>query len=157
MKDGEEQFTVGGGLNYEVAPGIIARGTASQLDGSVLSLFPSRSRKYPAWKPPPPRHTRGLLAKYRRLVSTASKGAVTDGGLVVADLVLRPHVEDDTTGRRERPARLETVRTHVVRMPTSDSYPSGHAASAFAFSTAVGGVLPQLDAALRTLPRLADA
>jgi len=32
-----------------------------------------------AWRPPPPRHTRGLLAKYRRLVSTASLGAITDG------------------------------------------------------------------------------
>jgi dihydroxy-acid dehydratase len=30
------------------------------------------------WKPPAPRHTRGLLAKYRKLVSTASKGATTD-------------------------------------------------------------------------------
>ena len=47
------------------------------------------------------------------------------------------------------PARLETVRTHVVAMPTSASYPSGHAASAFAFSTAVGGGLPELDSALR--------
>jgi undecaprenyl-diphosphatase len=51
--------------------------------------------------------------------------------------------------RRERPPGPTAVRTHVVRMPTSASYPSGHAASAFAFSTAVGGVLPQLDAALR--------
>jgi dihydroxy-acid dehydratase len=31
-----------------------------------------------AWKQPKPRYTRGLLAKYMRLVSTASKGAVTD-------------------------------------------------------------------------------
>jgi membrane-associated phospholipid phosphatase len=53
--------------------------------------------------------------------------------------------------RRERPARLETVRTHLVRMPSSASYPSGHAASAFAFSTAVGGVVPQLDSPLRLL------
>jgi dihydroxy-acid dehydratase len=30
------------------------------------------------WKPPKPRYTRGLLAKYRKLVGTASKGAVTD-------------------------------------------------------------------------------
>jgi dihydroxy-acid dehydratase len=30
------------------------------------------------WKQPAPRHTRGLLAKYSKLVSTASKGAVTD-------------------------------------------------------------------------------
>jgi dihydroxy-acid dehydratase len=30
------------------------------------------------WKPPKPRYTSGLLAKYRKLVSTASQGAVTD-------------------------------------------------------------------------------
>jgi len=30
------------------------------------------------WKAPKPRYTRGLLAKYRKLVSTASLGAVTD-------------------------------------------------------------------------------
>jgi dihydroxy-acid dehydratase len=35
----------------------------------------SRRRK---WKAPKPLHTHGLLAKYRRLVSTASLGAVTD-------------------------------------------------------------------------------
>lgn len=51
--------------------------------------------------------------------------------------------------RRERPSRHQTVRTHVVRMPRSTSYPSGHTASAFAFSTAVGGTLPELDTALR--------
>ena len=37
------------------------------------------ARRHAAWRPPPPRHTRGLLAKYRRLVSTASLGAITDG------------------------------------------------------------------------------
>jgi dihydroxy-acid dehydratase len=37
------------------------------------------ARRRAAWRPPPPRHTRGLLAKYRRLVSTASLGAITDG------------------------------------------------------------------------------
>jgi dihydroxy-acid dehydratase len=30
------------------------------------------------WKPPKPRYTQGLLAKYRKLVSSASQGAVTD-------------------------------------------------------------------------------
>jgi dihydroxy-acid dehydratase len=30
------------------------------------------------WKQPKPRYTRGVLAKFARLVSTASKGAVTD-------------------------------------------------------------------------------
>jgi len=32
------------------------------------------------WQPPKPRYTHGLLAKYMKLVSTASLGAVTDGG-----------------------------------------------------------------------------
>jgi dihydroxy-acid dehydratase len=31
------------------------------------------------WKAPKPRYTKGLLAKYTKLVSTASKGAITDG------------------------------------------------------------------------------
>ena len=37
------------------------------------------ARRRAVWRPPP-RYTRGLLAKYMRLVSTASKGAITDGG-----------------------------------------------------------------------------
>jgi dihydroxy-acid dehydratase len=32
------------------------------------------------WKQPKPRYTRGLLGKYAQLVSTATKGAITDGG-----------------------------------------------------------------------------
>jgi dihydroxy-acid dehydratase len=35
----------------------------------------ARRRK---WKAPKPKYTRGLLAKYMRLVSTASLGAITD-------------------------------------------------------------------------------
>ena len=32
------------------------------------------------WVRPPPKYTRGVLAKYVQLVSTASRGAVTDAG-----------------------------------------------------------------------------
>ncbi len=35
-------------------------------------------RRRAAWTPPQPRYTRGVLAKYAKLVSTASRGAVTD-------------------------------------------------------------------------------
>ncbi len=38
------------------------------------------ARRRAAWKAPPPRYTRGVLAKYTRLVSTASLGAITDRG-----------------------------------------------------------------------------
>jgi dihydroxy-acid dehydratase len=36
------------------------------------------AKRRKAWRQPKPRYTRGLLAKYTRLVSTASRGAVTD-------------------------------------------------------------------------------
>jgi dihydroxy-acid dehydratase len=45
-----------------------------QLNVSAKELAARRKK----WKPPKPRYTSGLLAKYRRLVSTASRGAVTD-------------------------------------------------------------------------------
>jgi dihydroxy-acid dehydratase len=38
------------------------------------------ARRRAKWRAPAPRYTRGVLAKYMRLVSTASKGAITDGG-----------------------------------------------------------------------------
>jgi dihydroxy-acid dehydratase len=45
-----------------------------QVNVSARELAARRKK----WKQPRPRYTRGLLAKYTRLVSTASKGAVTD-------------------------------------------------------------------------------
>jgi dihydroxy-acid dehydratase len=35
-------------------------------------------RRRKAWTPPAPKYTRGVLAKFAKLASTASKGAVTD-------------------------------------------------------------------------------
>lgn len=37
------------------------------------------ARRRAAWQPPAPRYTRGVLAKYAKLVSSASRGAITDG------------------------------------------------------------------------------
>jgi dihydroxy-acid dehydratase len=39
------------------------------------------AKRRAAWKPPQPRYTQGVMAKYLRNVSTASKGAITDGDL----------------------------------------------------------------------------
>jgi dihydroxy-acid dehydratase len=39
------------------------------------------ARRRAAWQPPKPRYTRGVLAKFARLTSSASKGAVTDRDL----------------------------------------------------------------------------
>src|SRR5207249_8043627 len=45
-----------------------------QLEVSDTELARRRGR----WKPPAPRYTSGVLAKYAKLVSSASLGAVTD-------------------------------------------------------------------------------
>jgi len=45
-----------------------------QLDVSDGEIERRRKR----WAPPAPRYTSGVLAKYARLVSSASVGAVTD-------------------------------------------------------------------------------
>jgi len=41
------------------------------------------------WTPPPPRYTSGVLAKYAALVSSASEGAITNGGRMRANLAAR--------------------------------------------------------------------
>jgi dihydroxy-acid dehydratase len=45
-----------------------------QLDVSEVEIAARRAK----WSPPKPRYTRGVLAKYMKLVSTASRGALTD-------------------------------------------------------------------------------
>jgi dihydroxy-acid dehydratase len=75
-----------------VAPEAYAGGTIALVhEGDSITIDAHRlllqlnvsdeeiARRRAQWKPPAPRYTRGLLAKYMRLVSTASKGAVTDG------------------------------------------------------------------------------
>ena len=54
-------------------------------------------------------------------------------------------------GRRDRPARHEhgVPQDRWVAMPTSTSFPSGHSASAAAFSVAVSDVMPALRWPLR--------
>jgi len=48
-----------------------------QLNVPAKELVQRRKK----WKQPKPRYTRGVMAKYMMLVSTASKGAITDGSL----------------------------------------------------------------------------
>jgi undecaprenyl-diphosphatase len=54
---------------------------------------------------------------------------------------------------RRRPDRSAAAVPEIrwVRMPTSLSFPSGHSASAFAFATAVGSVIPPLSLPLHAL------
>lgn len=81
----------------------------------------------------------------------ARKGLVSLGiASGFANLVAKP-----LTTRR-RPARKEAeelARRHVP-MPRSTSFPSGHAASAFAFATGAAAAQPILSAPLRALATL---
>jgi undecaprenyl-diphosphatase len=81
----------------------------------------------------------------------ARKGLVSLGiASGFANLVAKPL----TTRRRpERKEAEELARRHV-QMPRSSSFPSGHAASAFAFATGAASAQPMLSAPLRALATL---
>jgi len=62
---------------------LVREGDSITIDGErrVLEIGVAAdelARRKAAWKAPAPRYTRGVLAKYARLVSSASLGAVTD-------------------------------------------------------------------------------
>jgi len=67
-----------------------------------------------------------------------------------ANLVAKP------LSHRRRPERreLEELAGRHVPMPRTSSFPSGHAASAFAFATGAGAAAPALSAPLRALATL---
>ncbi len=63
--------------------GIVRHGDLIEIDAvknTISLLIPDTdyAARMAAYKPLPPRETRGVLAKYAKLVSTASEGAVTD-------------------------------------------------------------------------------
>ena len=92
LTDGRFSGGTWGMVVGHVAPEAYAGGTIALVhEGDSITIDAHRqliqlnvddaelARRRAAWRPPPPRYTRGLLAKYMKLVSTASKGAVTDG------------------------------------------------------------------------------
>jgi dihydroxy-acid dehydratase len=65
---------------------LIQEGDSVTIDAHKLLLQLNISdeemaKRRAAWTPRPPRYTRGVLAKFAKLASTASKGAVTDASL----------------------------------------------------------------------------
>lgn len=67
-----------------------------------------------------------------------------------ANLVAKPL----TTRRRPARKEAEELARRHVQMPRSSSFPSGHAASAFAFATGAAHAQPMLSAPLRALATL---
>ena len=85
----------------------------------------------------------GRLAAREGLVSLGIASAF-------ANLVAKP------LSARRRPARkeVEELASRHVQMPRSSSFPSGHAASAFAFATGAAAAQPLLSVPLRALATL---
>jgi membrane-associated phospholipid phosphatase len=81
----------------------------------------------------------------------ARKGLVSLGiASGFANLVAKPL----TTRRRPERREAEELARRHVQMPRSSSFPSGHAASAFAFATGAAHAQPMLSAPLRALATL---
>jgi dihydroxy-acid dehydratase len=85
---GSHGFVVGH-VSPEAATGgpiaLVREGDTITIDAEAKTIdvelsSEEMSRRMLSWKPEPPYATRGLLAKYARLVSSASLGAVTDIG-----------------------------------------------------------------------------
>jgi undecaprenyl-diphosphatase len=85
----------------------------------------------------------GRRAGHHGLISLGAASALAN--LVAKPLTVR--------ARPQRGERTELARRHVP-MPRSSSFPSGHAASAFAFTAGAAHVLPALSAPLRAIATL---
>ena len=85
--------------------------------------------------------TRGPRGRRAAVTGLASIGVAS----AAANLVLKP------LGRRGRPDTTEVPDARRAPMPASRSFPSGHSASAFAFATGVGSVLPRDAIPIRVL------
>jgi len=70
-----------GGLLALVKDGDTIRVDADKQTLTLDISARETARRRNQWTPPEPRHTRGVLAKYAKLVSSSSEGAVTDKDL----------------------------------------------------------------------------
>lgn len=84
------------------------------------------------------------------------RAAARDGVLAIGMASAAVNLALKRVATRKRPLRDEVALAQArrVRMPTSNSFPSGHTASAFAFATAVGHRIPSLWLPLRGLALL---
>ncbi|MBI3999172.1 MAG: dihydroxy-acid dehydratase, partial [Candidatus Omnitrophica bacterium] len=90
LTDGRFSGATHGLMAGHIAPEAVDRGPIAILKNgdSITFDIPKRrldvtltkaeiAKRFKSWKSPKPRYTTGVMAKYARLVSSASKGAVT--------------------------------------------------------------------------------
>ena len=88
----------------------------------------------------------GIAAAMALLGGSRGRQAAREGLLAIGTTSAAVNLGIKPLARRPRPARAEPApfEDRYVPMPRSTSFPSGHAASAFAFSYAVSRDLPRL-------------
>jgi undecaprenyl-diphosphatase len=94
----------------------------------------------------------GIAAALALLGPRGRRAAITGASAIaITSAVVNIGVKTTLVRGRPNRAAAEVAASRHVRMPRSTSFPSGHAASAFAFATAVGDVLPPASAPLHAL------
>jgi undecaprenyl-diphosphatase len=122
----------------------VARTPTAALDGPMrrLSTAANHSRLWMA-----------IAAVIALLGGRRGRRAALEGVLSIGVTSATVNLGMKSLHRRRRPDRLEpgVFQARQVPMPASTSFPSGHAASAFAFAYAVGRHLPGLAVPIRLL------
>lgn len=95
----------------------------------------------------------GIAAAIALSGSKRGRNAALEGVLAIGVTSATINLGMKPLARRRRPDRADPGPhdAHRVRMPESASFPSGHAASAFAFAYAIGRHLPGLAVPIRLL------
>jgi membrane-associated phospholipid phosphatase len=95
----------------------------------------------------------GLAAAIALLGRRRGRRAALEGMLAIGATSAAVNLGIKPVARRRRPDRASRAQydARLVSMPESTSFPSGHAASAFAFAYAVGRHLPGLAVPIRLL------
>jgi undecaprenyl-diphosphatase len=88
----------------------------------------------------------GIAATMALVGGSSGRRAAVDGLVAIGTTSVAVNLGVKPLARRRRPLRAEPAafESREVPMPGSTSFPSGHAASAFAFAVAVDRDLPQL-------------
>jgi undecaprenyl-diphosphatase len=122
----------------------VARTPTATLDGPVRQLS-GAADKSRLWL--------GIAAAVALVGGDRGRRAALEGVVAIAVTSATVNLGVKPIARRRRPDRLETAvfEGRHVSMPASASFPSGHAASAFAFAYAVGRHLPALAVPIRLL------
>jgi undecaprenyl-diphosphatase len=122
----------------------VARTPTAELDGPIRRLSDAAN------------HSRlwlGIAAAIALVGGGRGRRAALEGVLAIGVTSATVNLGVKPLARRRRPDRLgpALAGARQARMPHSTSFPSGHAASAFAFAYAVGRHLPGLAVPIRLL------